>query len=124
MKELLTAFVLLVGAGFVLLAAVGVVRMPDVFTRMQATSKANTLGLACLARGAAVHFGDWSTATRAAIIVAFFYLTNPVAAHVIARAAYFMEGVSWWRGTVIDELQGRYDPETHRLHSGEEREQG
>ena len=54
MTDFVTAIVWLVGSAFALLAAVGVLRMPDVFTRMQASTKASTLGLACLLIGAAV----------------------------------------------------------------------
>lgn len=118
--QALTAFLMLAGGAFVLLAAVGVVRMPDLFMRMQATSKASTLGVLLLALAAAVHFGDIRTAIRAGAIVVFYYLTNPVAAHVIARAAYFAGGGGLWRGTVADELAGRYDEQTHRLRGTEE----
>jgi multicomponent Na+:H+ antiporter subunit G len=122
MSEILTAFLLVAGAAFVFLASFGVVRMPDLFMRMQATSKASTLGVLLLALAAAVHFGDAYTAVRAAAIVVFYYLTNPVAAHVIARAAYFVDGGRVWRGTVIDELRGRYDEKTHQLKSPEREE--
>jgi len=57
-------------------------------------------------------------ALRAGAIVLFFYLTAPVAAHVIARAAYFV-GAEIWTSTVADELRGRYEEQTHRLRSDE-----
>jgi multicomponent Na+:H+ antiporter subunit G len=116
MKEIVTGILLLAGAAFVLLSALGAVRMPDVFTRMQATCKASTLGVLLLALGAAVHFADASAGVRAAAIVVFYFVTNPVAAHVIARAAYFVDA-NIWPGTVIDELEGRYDEKNHRLLS-------
>ncbi len=120
MKDVLTGLMMLAGAAFVLLASLGAVRMPDLFMRMQATSKASTLGVLLLAVAAAMHFADAGTGLRAAAIVVFYYLTNPVAAHVIARAAYSV-GADLWPGTVIDELEGRYEEKTHRLRSpGEE----
>jgi multicomponent Na+:H+ antiporter subunit G len=100
--DVLVAVSWLVGAAFALLAAVGVLRMPDVFTRMQASTKASTLGLGCLLVGAALHLGDFAGVVRAASIGAFVLLTSPVAAHVIARAAYIAE-VPLWEGTVVDE---------------------
>jgi multicomponent Na+:H+ antiporter subunit G len=115
MKDIVTIFALFTGAGFVLLSAAGAVRMPDLFTRMQAISKASTLGVGSLALSAAVFFANPDAAVRAAAIVVFYYLTNPIAAHVIARAAYFVGGEIRWRGTVIDELEGRYDTRTHQL---------
>jgi len=102
MTDIITAFVWLAGAVFALLAAVGVLRMPDVFTRMQASTKASTLGLGCLLVGAALQLGDLASFIRLASIGAFVLLTNPVAGHVIARAAYYAD-VSLWKGTILDE---------------------
>jgi len=102
MTDIATAILWLAGSVFALLAAVGVVRMPDVFTRMQASTKASTLGLACLLIGAALQMGDFASFIRAASIGAFVLLTTPVSGHVIARASYFA-GVPLWEGTVLDE---------------------
>ena len=94
----------LTGATLALLAGIGIVRMPDVFTRMQASTKASTLGLGCLLAGAALQLGDLASIIRVASIGAFVLLTTPIAAHVIARAAYLAE-VPLWEGTVLDERQ-------------------
>ena len=102
MTDIVTVIVWLAGSAFALLAAVGVLRMPDVFTRMQASTKASTLGLACLLIGAAVQLGDLASFIRVASIGAFVLLTTPVSGHVIARASYFA-GVPLWEGTVLDE---------------------
>ena len=102
MTDIVTAIVWLAGSAFALLAAVGVLRMPDVFTRMQASTKASTLGLACLLIGAALQMGDFASFIRVASIGAFVLLTTPVSGHVIARAAYFAD-VPLWKGTVLDE---------------------
>jgi multicomponent Na+:H+ antiporter subunit G len=104
MIEVVTAVVWLAGSVFALLAAVGVLRMPDVFTRMQASTKASTLGLGCLLIGAALQMGDFAALIRVACIGAFVLLTTPVAGHVIARASYYAE-VPLWEGTVLDERQ-------------------
>lgn len=102
MTDVVTAIVWLVGSAFALLAAVGVLRMPDVFTRMQASTKASTLGLACLLIGTAVQMGDLASVIRVASIGAFVLLTTPVSGLVIARASYFAD-VPLWKGTVLDE---------------------
>lgn len=102
MTELVTAVLWLAGSAFALLAAVGVLRMPDVFTRMQASTKASTLGLGCLLIGAALQMGDFASFIRTASIAAFVLLTTPVSGHVIARASY-VAGVPLWAGTVLDE---------------------
>ena len=102
MTDIVIAVLWLAGSVFALLAAVGVLRMPDVFTRMQASTKASTLGLGCLLIGAALAMGDFASFIRFASIGAFVLLTTPVAGHVIARASYFAE-VPLWKGTVLDE---------------------
>jgi multicomponent Na+:H+ antiporter subunit G len=113
MTDILTAIVWLVGSAFALLAAVGVLRMPDVFTRMQASTKASTLGLGCLLIGAALQMGDFGSWIRVASIGAFVLLTTPVAGLVIARASYFGE-VPLWEGTVLDERRRDSERETGR----------
>ena len=82
--------------------------MPDVFTRMQASTKASTLGLGCLLIGAALQLGDFASFIRIASIGAFILLTTPVAAHVIARASYLAD-VPLWDGTVLDERRHASD---------------
>ena len=94
----------LAGATLALLAAVGVIRMPDLFTRMQAAAKASTIGLALLLIGTAIELGDAASIARAASIGAFVMLTSPVSAHVVARAAY-LTNVSLWSRTCVDELR-------------------
>ncbi|MCO5200791.1 MAG: monovalent cation/H(+) antiporter subunit G [Chloroflexi bacterium] len=117
MQAAVTGTLVLVGAGLMLIAAIGVVRMPDLFTRMQATTKAATLGAGLVILGTAVHFATFSVTTRAVAAIAFVLLTAPIAAHLLGRAAYFL-GVPLWEGSVRDELRDRYDWETHILDSG------
>jgi len=94
------------GASLGLLASVGVLRMPDVFTRMQASTKASTLGLGCLLAGVAVRNPELTFVVRAASIAAFMLLTTAVGAHVIARAAA-RSGAPIWEGTIVDERPRR-----------------
>jgi len=62
----------------------------------------------------AVHFSDTAIIVRALLVLAFLFLTTPVAAHVIGRAAYFI-GVPLWEKTMFDELRGHYNAKTHAL---------
>jgi multicomponent Na+:H+ antiporter subunit G len=105
MTDIITAVMWIAGALFALLAAVGVLRMPDVFTRMQASTKAVTLGLGCLLIGGALQLGDFGSVIRLLSIGAFILITAPVSALVIARASYLAE-VPLWEGTVLDERSG------------------
>ena len=102
--EWITGILALLGATLVLLAAIGILRMPDLFTRMQAATKATTLGLGCLLACAALQLADFSSMVRAISIGAFVMLTSPVSTHVIARAAYLTR-VPLWEGTVVNEWQ-------------------
>ena len=109
MTDAATGILWVVGSSFAFLAALGVLRMPDVFTRMQASTKASTLGLGCLLIGTALQFADLASVIRVVSIAAFTFLTTPVAAHVIARASYRAD-IPLWDGTVLDERQ--LDPGT------------
>ena len=102
MTDLVSGALLGAGATLALLAAVGVLRMPDVFTRMQASTKASTLGLGCLLAALALQRPEVSVLIRAGSIAAFMMLTTAVAAHVIARAAALTDA-PLWTGTLIDE---------------------
>lgn len=113
-REAATAILLFAGAGFMLLSAIGILRMPDLYTRMSATSKAASLGSGLMLAGVAFHFQSVAVTTRALAAIVFVFLTVPVAAHVIGRAAYQF-GVPLWRHTQLDELRGKYDPATFRL---------
>lgn len=108
-RDLFTDVLLILGTAFMVIAGLGIVRMPDLFTRMQAAAKTGTLGVGLVIAAVAVHYGQMGIVTQAIIVIAFFFLTTPVAAHMIARAAYFT-GVPLWEKSVVDELRGRYNP--------------
>lgn len=91
------------GAVFALVAAVGLVRMPDVFSRLHAATKASTLGVAGLLVGTAFLAPSLEVVVKVVIAIAFQILTVPVAAHAIGRAAY-RSGVPYH--AEIDELAG------------------
>jgi len=114
LKQLLILIFAGGGSLFVLLAAVGLLRMPDLFTRMHPSSKAATLGTVLILIGIALHFQDGAIAVRAVLICLFLFLTAPVASHIIARAG-FLSGVPLAEDTAIDELSDRYDLQTHSL---------
>lgn len=97
------------GAFLMVVAGLGIVRMPDLPTRMHASSKAGTLGAALVLVAVALDFAEGAVAVRAALIVGFLFMTAPVASHVIARVAY-RTGVPLSNETVIDELADASDP--------------
>ncbi len=121
MTEILKEGLILIGALFMLLAALGLVRLPDLLTRMHATTKAATLGATLIMLAVAIHFAQVAVVARAFGVILFIMMTAPVAAHVIGRAGYFV-GSRLWEGTLKDELKPNYDPLTHELKSGLETE--
>lgn len=114
LREILVTLLIATGAVFMLLAGVGILRMPDLFLRISATSKAGTLGAGLILLGAAFYFDELSIYTRALATICFLILTAPVAAHMIGRAAYF-DGVPLWKGTILDDLAGHYKRSDHSL---------
>lgn len=118
MIEIIASVLLVVGASFMFLAALGLLRMPDLMTRMHATTKAGVLGAGVMLIGVALLFGSIEVKARVLAIIAFVLITAPVAAHAIGRASYFV-GVPLWRHTVRDDCRGRYDWEAHTLASSD-----
>lgn len=100
----LTAAIILVGAGFILVATIGLNRLPDLYTRMHAASKAGTVGSGLLLFAAAIHAGDLPVFARALSGFLFFVLTAPVSAHLLAMAAH-KTGHRPCDRTVCDEMK-------------------
>jgi len=100
----------LLGALLMFLAGLGVLRMPDLFTRMHASTKGASLGVALLLIAAALRFQDLSVVTKALITTAFIFITAPVAAHLLGRAAYACK-IPLWDRSVIDEARGKIGEE-------------
>jgi multicomponent Na+:H+ antiporter subunit G len=121
MRELITALMLWIGSGFVLLAAIGLLRLPDFFTRMHSGAKAGSVGIAFLAVGVAVFFSSLEVTFQAVLIILFFLLTAPVAMHMIGRAAY-LSGVPLWEETVCDDLAEALKQEENRKEPPDETE--
>lgn len=105
MSDLLIAILLTVGTLFAVIAAVGILRMPDFYMRISATTKASTLGVTFILGATALYFNDAAVSGKIIAIIAFIVLTTPVAAHMIGRAAH-RSGVPLWNGSVQDDLKG------------------
>lgn len=101
--QYLAGGLMVLGALFSLLAAVGLLRLPDVYLRMHAASKAGTMGAGLLFAAIACVSLDGSVILRALAGFVFLLLTAPVGAHLLAKAAYFA-GYSLSDLTVEDEM--------------------
>ncbi|MEW8586543.1 MAG: monovalent cation/H(+) antiporter subunit G [Candidatus Thiodiazotropha sp.] len=94
--RLLADLILLIGAAFTLLGALGLVRMPDVYNRIQAGTKAVTLGALSLLLGIGLLYPQWWS--KLLIIALMILVTNPIGSSTIARAL-LMAGVKPWKGS-------------------------
>lgn len=83
----LAGILVLIGGVFALIAALGVLRLPDVLTRMHASTKAGTLASSLILIAVAIQFGDVSAIAKATAAVLFLMLTAPLAAHMLGRSA-------------------------------------
>lgn len=84
--SIVTAALIVVGALFALLAAIGINRLPDVYCRMHAASKAGTVGSGLLLLALGLHSGDLAILARAVAGFLFLVLTAPISAHLVAMA--------------------------------------
>lgn len=99
-RTAVTAGLVLVGVFFLSVGVVGLVRLPDVYNRMHATSKASTLGAASIFLAGGVHFNFEGAGLVSLVGILFLFLTAPTGAHMISRAAHrlgvqFYGDVSW-----------------------------
>ena len=76
-----------VGVLFMLVSSIGVVRLPDVYSRMQAAGKATSLGIGCILLAAGFFFGEWAL-LRMIVLLVLFFITGPIATSAMAHAAY------------------------------------
>ena len=119
MISILICILLLGGCLFVFSATLGLVRFPDVYCRMQSTSKASTLGIFLIMLAAFSFFlaAGFGVNSRSLLVILFVFLTSPVGAHMIAKAAYHYE-VELWAGTVYDELHEYRNAEDFSFDEG------
>jgi multicomponent Na+:H+ antiporter subunit G len=112
--DVIAVVIAALGTGLILVAGVGIVRMPDLLTRMHASSKAGTLGATLILLAVAITIPGTAVTMRVVLIIVFLFITAPLAAHMIARAGY-CSGTRLSEETVLDEYRAqtphRTDPE-------------
>ena len=101
MSDFIGYLLIIVGVLFDVFGCIGLVRFPDVYNRLQASTKCVTLGTVMLLVGVAVVSGITPTAAKAVICAVFILITSPTAAHAIAKGAY-ASGVRLWENSVTD----------------------
>jgi multicomponent Na+:H+ antiporter subunit G len=103
--DVIVSILLLSGVALAILAALGLQQFPDVFARMHAATKPATLGLLLIAAGTSIHLADPAAVATLFLVVVLQFITAPVAAHMIGRAAY-RAGTELAADTAVDELAG------------------
>ncbi|ASQ45753.1 monovalent cation/H(+) antiporter subunit G [Legionella clemsonensis] len=107
MNQIIALFAVSIGSFFIFIAAVGILKMPDIFIRMHAATKAGTLGCGLILIGATIYFLQIQVAIESFLTLIFIYITAPIASHLIARSAY-AQNVKLSPSTTIDELSHYY----------------
>ena len=102
MTEIIGIAFIVIGLGFDIFGCIGLIRLPDVYNRLQATTKCVTLGTCSILFGTFILKGFCTTGIKAILVAIFLLLTSPVAAHALARGAHKF-GVKLWEKSVCDQ---------------------
>ena len=113
--DILTGAMALLGALFILLAGIGLVRMPDTYLRISVATKATTLGVGLSLIAFGLYFYQEMATMHVMIIILFIMLTAPVSAHLIGRATYISKN-KLWKQSVSDDLKDQYTEEGEVKH--------
>lgn len=113
MTDILIMILSTLGAIFILIASLGIYRMPDFYSRLSVTVKAATIGIGFILGAVALHFSDFSITTKVFAIIFFLFITSPVAAFLITRTAY-MNGTKLWDKTLFDDLKHKNKTTTEK----------
>lgn len=119
MNDVIAAILISIGLLFDLFGVIGLIRMPDVYCRLQAATKCTTLGTCSILLGVFVQSGTAPTGIRALLCIFFIMLTAPTAAHALSRAAHKF-GVPIDKHAVVD----RYEDEVDHHEKADQQEQG
>ncbi|MGM0566403.1 MAG: monovalent cation/H(+) antiporter subunit G [Bacteroidota bacterium] len=112
MENYIVLLFLVIGTLFIFIASVGLLKMPDVYLRMSASTIAGTFGVASMLIAVAIFFGGLSLVLHVAGVIVFLILTVPVGAHMLGRTSHII-GLKMWDKTVSDDMKGKYNEETH-----------
>ncbi len=113
MVEIIGVTLLVIGVLFDIFGCIGLLRLPDVYNRLQSGTKCVTVGTCFILAGSLILLDSVSGAVKGVICIAFILITSPTAAHALAQAAH-RSGIKLWEGSVVD----RYE-EDHADGSGE-----
>jgi multicomponent Na+:H+ antiporter subunit G len=101
MNETIGLVLLAIGVAFDIVGCIGLVRLPDIYNRLQAATKCVTLGTSMILLSVVFYTGLNAIGAKALICIWFILITSPTAAHAIARAAH-RSGIRLWAGSIMD----------------------
>ena len=102
MSDTIGVIFVIVGILFNIVGCIGLVRLPDVYNRLQAATKCVTLGTCCVVLGAVMIVGNAPSVMKGLVCVGFVLITSPTAAHALSRGAH-ASGVKLWEKSVVDQ---------------------
>ena len=108
MIDVIGYILITIGILFDIFGCIGLVRFPDVYNRLQASTKCVTLGTIFLLIGVAIASGSGAMGAKAIICAVFILITSPTAAHAIAKGSY-ASGVELWENSVVDKYANEID---------------
>ncbi len=103
MRETVSLIIMFIGGLFNLFGCIGLIRLPDVYNRLQASTKCVTLGT-CLVLSGTLISGPLNISLKAFLCIIFILITAPTAAHALSRASH-KAGISLWEKSVVDKLK-------------------
>lgn len=96
--ELILSFFIIAGSFLMLIAGIGVLRMPDIFMRMHASTKAPSLGIMLILIAVMITFPDIYTILKSLLVILFLYITIPVSANLLGKSSLDMRLPQWKKG--------------------------
>lgn len=102
--DIIALLLMLFGSIMMVIAGIGLLRMPDLYLRMSAATKVSTVGVASLLLAVCFHFLSLTVTAQAVATIAFLLLTAPVGAHIIGRAALHKDQVELYEGTLVEQF--------------------
>lgn len=101
MSNTIAIIVISVGVFFDIAGCIGLVRLPDIYNRLQASTKCVTLGTCLILLGVLIYMGWTSISMKALLCILFLTTASPTAAHAISRASH-KAGIKLWKGSMFD----------------------
>lgn len=109
MTEWLAFAAFIAGALFILISAIGLLRLPDLFMRMHASTKTTSMGFTLILIGVIVAFPAPGTVIKSLLIIIFIYLTTPLGTHMVGKSGHLL-GIKQWRHAVRDDMKKKSTP--------------